>query len=59
VDVFKISSSDITNKPFIEYISKYNKPIILSTGASNLQEIKKALSWIALPKKKLCYFIVF
>jgi sialic acid synthase SpsE len=53
VDVFKISSSDITNKPFIEYISSFKKPIILSTGASNLQEIRRALSWIALPKKKI------
>lgn len=53
VDVFKISSSDITNKPFIEYISKFNKPIILSTGASNIQEIKRAISWISMPKKKI------
>ena len=53
VDVFKISSSDITNKPFIEHICKFKKPIILSTGASNLEEIKNALSWISLPKKKI------
>lgn len=46
MDVFKISSSDLTNKPFIEYICKYGKPIILSTGASNLDEISKAVSWI-------------
>ena len=45
MDVFKISSSDITNKPFIEHICSLNKPIILSTGASNLDEIKDALSW--------------
>ena len=44
--LIKISSSDITNKPFIEHISSFNKPIILSTGASNLEEIKDALSWI-------------
>ena len=31
MDVFKISSSDITNKPFIDYISDFGKPIILST----------------------------
>lgn len=53
VDVFKISSSDITNKPFIKYICRFNKPVILSTGASNLKEIKNALSWISLPKKKI------
>ena len=46
MDVFKISSSDITNKPFIETICDYGKPIILSTGASNLDEIKEAVMWI-------------
>ena len=46
MDVFKISSSDITNKPFIEYMCKFNKPIILSTGASHLYEITEAVSWI-------------
>lgn len=43
---YKISSSDITNKPFIEQISSYKKPIILSTGASEHTEIKSALNWI-------------
>lgn len=46
MDVFKISSSDITNKPFIEYICQFNKPIILSTGASFLYEIQEAVNWI-------------
>jgi len=46
MDVFKISSSDITNKPFIEYMCKFGKPIILSTGASCIEEIKEAVSWI-------------
>ena len=47
MEVFKISSSDITNKPFIEFICDFGKPIILSTGASNLSEIEEAVSWIA------------
>ena len=46
MNVFKISSSDITNKPFIEFISSFSKPIILSTGASNLKEVEEAVSWI-------------
>jgi sialic acid synthase SpsE len=46
MDVFKISSSDITNKPFIEYICSFGKPIILSTGASDLEEVKDAVNWI-------------
>lgn len=46
MDVYKISSSDITNKPFIEYICSFKKPLILSTGASNMEEINDALGWI-------------
>ena len=46
MDVFKISSSDITNKPFIQYICDFGKPLILSTGASNLDEIKEASEWV-------------
>ncbi len=44
--VFKISSSDITNKPFIEYLTDFGKPILLSTGASNMEEIESAVGWI-------------
>ncbi len=43
---FKISSSDITNKILIDYICEFNKPILLSTGASNLSEINMAVKWI-------------
>ncbi len=46
MDVFKISSSDITNKPFIRILCSYKKPILLSTGASYLHEIAEAVEWI-------------
>ena len=46
MSVFKISSSDITNKPFIEYICGFKKPIILSTGASQICEIQEAVDWV-------------
>jgi N-acetylneuraminate synthase len=62
MDVFKISSSDITNKPLIQKICSFGKPIILSTGASNIEEIDEALNWIdqaeipvALMHCVLCY----
>jgi len=48
VNVFKISSSDITNKPFIEYLCDFRKPIILSTGASYMHEVQEAVEWIGL-----------
>jgi len=43
VPIFKISSSDITNIPFIKYIAKKGKPIFLSTGASKIGEIEDAI----------------
>ena len=46
MDVFKISSSDITNKPFVEYLCDFGKPIVLSTGASHLFEVQEAVEWI-------------
>lgn len=44
--VYKISSSDITNQPFIQYMCAKGKPIVLSTGASNLDEIEQAVALI-------------
>lgn len=41
--VFKISSSDLTNHPFLERIAKKNKPIMLSVGASYLSEVEEAV----------------
>lgn len=46
VPVFKISSSDITNIPFIRYIARKGKPIFLSTGASTVGEINDAVTAI-------------
>lgn len=53
LNVFKISSSDITNFPLIDEIRKKRKPIILSTGASNLTEIREALKLITKSVKKV------
>lgn len=52
--VFKISSSDITNFNFIELQCSFNKPIILSTGASHLWEVQEAVDIIEKHGNKLC-----
>ena len=43
LEVFKISSSDITNLPYLRHVGKLDKKIILSTGMSNISEISDAL----------------
>jgi len=40
-DVWKVPSGEITNYPYLVKIAKTHKPVILSTGMSNLQEVKE------------------
>lgn len=43
VDFYKISSSDLSNLPFVYYIGAKNKPVYLSVGASYLSEVDEAV----------------
>ncbi len=46
MNVYKISSSDLNNLNFVEYQAKKNKPIIMSVGASNIDEIRRSVELI-------------
>lgn len=46
MNVYKISSSDLTNLPFIEYQAKKGKPIIMSVGAGDLEEMRAAVETV-------------
>ena len=41
--IFKIPSGEITNAPYLKHVGVIAKSIILSTGMSNLKEIKDAI----------------
>ncbi len=43
---FKIASMDINNLRLLKHVAKFDKPIIISTGMSTLEEIKLALNTI-------------
>ena len=47
VKVYKIASADITNFPLIEQVCRHGKPVLLSTGASNIEEIQEAVTRIS------------
>lgn len=42
MDMYKISSSDLTNHPFLRRIARKGKPVLLSVGASYLSEVEEA-----------------
>jgi N-acetylneuraminate synthase/N,N'-diacetyllegionaminate synthase len=46
VPAFKIGSGDLTNLPLLEHIAKKGKPIIVSTGMSNLDEVREAVETV-------------
>ena len=54
VSAFKVASCDITNFPLLKKIAQKKKPMFVSTGASNINEIKKALNYISRFNKKIC-----
>ncbi len=46
LEIFKIPSGEITNLPYLRQIGKLNKKVILSTGMSDINDIKNALDVI-------------
>ena len=53
LDFIKIPSGEITNYPLLRNATKISKEIILSTGMSNITEIKKAIETIKKYNKKI------
>ncbi|MGY5862734.1 MAG: N-acetylneuraminate synthase family protein [Candidatus Thorarchaeota archaeon] len=43
IPAFKIASADITNFPLLLKVARTGKPVLLSTGASTIEEITKAI----------------
>lgn len=43
IEIIKIPSGEITNLPYLREVAKQKKKVILSTGMSNMQEIKEAV----------------
>jgi len=44
VDMYKIGSGDINWLEIIEYIAKKGKPVLMATGASKIEDVKRAMT---------------
>ena len=44
VDVFKVGSGDITWTDILEHIAKKGKPVLLATGASDMEDVIRAMN---------------
>lgn len=43
VPVFKIASGEVTNEPLLRTVAAFKRPVILSTGASYMSEVERAV----------------
>jgi sialic acid synthase len=46
VPCYKVASGDLTHTPLLEYIAQTGKPIIMSSGASTLDDVRRACETI-------------
>jgi len=45
-DAFKSASPDIVHRPLLEALAATGRPLLVSTGASEMDEIERAASWL-------------
>jgi N-acetylneuraminate synthase/sialic acid synthase len=51
---FKLASGDIRNVPLLEHVARFGRPVILSTGAATLEDVRRAHDAIAAINPQLC-----
>lgn len=54
VNLFKIGSGDITWTEMIEYIGSKGKPVLLATGAANMEDVHRAMATLLKVNKQVC-----
>jgi sialic acid synthase SpsE len=45
-DAYKTASPDIVHKPLLDRLVQTGKPLIVSTGASTMEEVRRAVEWL-------------
>jgi N-acetylneuraminate synthase/sialic acid synthase len=54
VPAFKFASGDIRNTPLLRYVAAFGKPMILSTGGAELEDVDRAVDAILPINDRLC-----
>ena len=54
LDVYKIGSGDVSWIEIIQHIAKKNKPVLIATGASDMNDVERAFNTIEKFNKKIC-----
>lgn len=46
-DGYKTASPDLIHRPLLDALVRTGKPLVVSTGAANMEEVHRAISWLA------------
>jgi sialic acid synthase SpsE len=52
-DAYKSASPDVIHRPLLEAMARTGKPLIVSTGASTLDEVARAVDWLAFARDRI------
>jgi sialic acid synthase SpsE len=56
IPAFKVASADCTNLPLVEYLAQKGKPVLLSTGMSELLDVDEAVATVRRHNDQLVLF---
>ena len=51
---FKIASGDLKNTPLLEHVAKFQKPVIISTGGSTIEDVRRAHDAVMQHNPRVC-----
>ena len=54
VPAYKIASGDVTNHPLLVHVAKKGKPVIMSTGAATMEEVRAAYRVLTQHNDQIC-----
>jgi sialic acid synthase SpsE len=52
-DAYKTASPDIVNRPLLETLAAAGRPLLVSTGASTMDEVRRAVGWLESARDRL------
>lgn len=52
-DAFKTASPDVVHRPLLQALAQTGKPMIVSTGAATMEEVQRAVQWLAGARERL------
>lgn len=54
-DAYKTASPDVINRPLLDAVAGEGKPMIVSTGASTIDEVTRAARWLEDARERICF----